>query len=77
MAHFKKFVLTVFIGIIALISEIIFKQPQLAYLIIAVTGGMLAFCMFLEMIKTLRSGKYGVDILAITTIVSTLIVKEY
>ena len=33
--------------------------------------------MFLEMIKTLRSGKYGVDILAITAIVATLIVREY
>src|SRR5699024_4691883 len=75
--HFKKFLLTVFIGIIALISEFIFKQPQIAYLIIAVTGGFLAFFMFLEMIKTLRSGKYGVDILAITAIVATLIVREY
>lgn len=77
MAHFKKFLLTVFIGMIALISEFIFKQPQIAYLIIAVTGGFLAFFMFLEMIKTLRSGKYGVDILAITAIVATLIVREY
>ncbi|UQR06982.1 cadmium-translocating P-type ATPase [Enterococcus durans] len=77
MAHFKKFLLTVSIGIIALISEFIFKQPQIAYLIIAVTGGFLAFFMFLEMIKTLRSGKYGVDILAITAIVATLIVREY
>ena len=75
MAHFKKFLLTVSIGIIALISEFIFKQPQIAYLIIAVTGGFLAFFMFLEMIKTLRSGKYGVDILAITAIVATLIVR--
>ncbi len=77
MAHFKKFLLTVSIGIIALISEFIFKQPQIAYLIIAVTGDFLAFFMFLEMIKTLRSGKYGVDILAITAIVATLIVREY
>ena len=29
------------------------------------------------MIKTLRSGKYGVDILAITAIVATLVVGEY
>ncbi len=33
--------------------------------------------MFLEMIKTLRSGRYGVDVLAITAILATLAVKEY
>ncbi|MEX1550391.1 heavy metal translocating P-type ATPase [Enterococcus sp. C50] len=77
MTHLKKFLLTVLIGGIALISEFIFHQSQLAFFLIAVTGGILAFLMFLEMIKTLRSGKYGVDILAITAIVATLIVKEY
>lgn len=77
MTHLKKFLLTVLIGGIALISEFIFHQYQLAFFLIAVTGGILAFLMFLEMIKTLRSGKYGVDILAITAIVATLIVKEY
>ncbi|HBR81737.1 MAG TPA: heavy metal translocating P-type ATPase, partial [Enterococcus sp.] len=45
--------------------------------IVAFTGGILAFVMFLEMIKTLRSGRYGVDILAITAILATLAVKEY
>lgn len=77
MTHLKKFLLTVLIGGVALISEFIFHQSQLAFFLIAVTGGILAFLMFLEMIKTLRSGKYGVDILAITAIVATLIVKEY
>ncbi len=77
MAHFKKFLLTVCIGMLALMSEFIFDRPQIAYLMIAVTGGFLAFFMFLEMIKTLRSGQYGVDILAITAIVATLVVGEY
>ena len=44
----RNFLLTVSIGIIALISEFIFKQPQIAYLIIAVTGGFLAFLCFLK-----------------------------
>ncbi|WP_165007073.1 MULTISPECIES: heavy metal translocating P-type ATPase [unclassified Enterococcus] len=77
MTHFKKFLLTLSIGLIALVSEFVFDQPAIAFGIIAVTGGVLAFLMFLEMIKTLRSGKYGVDILAITAIVATLLVKEY
>ncbi|EOH89495.1 heavy metal translocating P-type ATPase [Enterococcus villorum] len=77
MTHLKKFTVTVIIGIVALISEFIFNEPTFAFIIIAVTGGILAFFMFIEMIKTLRSGKYGVDILAITAIIATLAVKEY
>lgn len=77
MTHYKKFVITLLIGVVALISEFMFDRPRLAFMIIAVTGGTLAFLMFIEMIKTLRSGKYGVDILAITAIVATLFVNEY
>ncbi|OBS61299.1 heavy metal translocating P-type ATPase [Enterococcus mundtii] len=77
MTHYKKFVITLLIGVVALISEFMFDRPRLAFMIIAVTGGTLAFLMFVEMIKTLRSGKYGVDILAITAIVATLLVNEY
>ena len=55
MTHFKKFLLTLLIGGIALLSEFVFHQPALAFAIVAFTGGILAFLMFLEMIKTLRS----------------------
>lgn len=77
MTHFKKFAMTLLIGVVALISEFMFDRRRLAFMIIAITGGTLAFLMFIEMIKTLRSGKYGVDILAITAIVATLLVNEY
>lgn len=77
MTHFKKFAMTLLIGAVALISEFMFDRPRLAFMIVAITGGTLAFLMFIEMIKTLRSGKYGVDILAITAIVATLLVNEY
>lgn len=77
MTHFKKFLLTLLIGGIALLSEFVFHQPALAFAIVAFTGGILAFLIFLEMIKTLRSGRYGVDVLAITAILATLAVKEY
>ena len=45
--------------------------------IILITGSVMALMMFWEMIQTLREGKYGVDILAITAIVATLAVGEY
>lgn len=68
------------IGVIALLSlffEFVLGRPSWAFILIAIAGGLLAFSMFLEMIQTLKEGRYGVDLLAITAIVSTLIVREY
>lgn len=77
MSHFKKFVATILVGVAALISQFVFGQPQVAFLLVAFLGGIVALSMVKEMIATLKSGRYGVDILAITAIVATLAVKEY
>ncbi|KFN90224.1 heavy metal transporting ATPase [Tetragenococcus muriaticus PMC-11-5] len=77
MSNFKKFSITVIIGIIALLTEFGFNQPRIAFIIIALTGGVMTVSMFIGMIQTLRSGKYGVDLLAITAIIATLLVGEY
>ncbi|MCI5775546.1 MAG: cadmium-translocating P-type ATPase [Aerococcus sp.] len=68
------------IGVIAALSlffEFGLGKPSWAFILIAIAGGLLAFSMFLEMIQTLKEGRYGVDLLAITAIISTLIVREY
>lgn len=75
--QFKKFWITVIVGALALFSEFVLKNDKLAYLIVLIAGGLLALKMLVEMIKTLREGKYGVDILAITAIISTLAVGDY
>lgn len=77
MSHFKKFFSTLLIGALACLLEFVFDQSQWAYLLVAIMGGVITFTLLVEMIKTLRSGKYGVDILAITAIVATLAVGEY
>lgn len=77
MSNFKKFSVTILIAVVALIAEFGFKQPRIAFWLITILGGAMAFSMFLGMIETLKSGKYGVDILAITAIVATLVVGEY
>lgn len=77
MSNFKKFSVTVLIGIIALITEFGFNQPRMAFLLIALAGGVMTISMFIGMVRTLRSGKYGVDLLAITAIIATLLVGEY
>lgn len=77
MSHFKKFFLTVMVGALALFFEFILRKGHWAFILVVVVGGVMAFTMLIEMIKTLRSGRYGVDILAITAIIATLAVGEY
>lgn len=77
MSNFKKFVSTIIVGIIALLSEFLFNQPTIAFWLIVFVGGITTISMFFGMIQTLKSGKYGVDILAITAIIATLAVGEY
>jgi len=77
MRHYYKLTLTVSVGLIAIILQFGFHQQLAAQLIITLMGSIIALSMLVEMIKTLRSGKYGVDLLAITAIVATLAVSEY
>lgn len=68
MKNWKKLILVFVIAGVALIAYFGFNQPFLARLIVTIAGGVLAFSMLIEMIKTLRSGSYGVDLLAITAL---------
>lgn len=77
MTSFKKFLLTLLIGSVALVSEFFFQNASFAFWLITIIGGMTTVVMLIEMIQTIRLGKYGVDILAITAIVATLLVGEY
>lgn len=77
MRHYYKLILTVSIGVVAVILEFGLHAQLAAQIIITLTGALMALSMLVEMIKTLRSGKYGVDLLAITAIVATLAVGEY
>lgn len=77
MSNVKKFLLTAMVGILALILEFGFHQDRLAFWLIAIVGGLMTLSMLIGMVQTLRSGKYGVDILAITAIVATLLVGDY
>lgn len=61
----------------ALVAEFGFHQPKVAFWLIVIIGGLTTISMFIGMIQTLKSGKYGVDILAITAIIATLAVGEY
>lgn len=77
MKNWQKLVLVFFIAAASLWAQFAFNAPLVARFIITVAGGILALSMFIEMVKTLRKGNYGVDLLAITAIIATLLVGEY
>ena len=77
MNHSLKFKITIIAGFLALISEFVLKQSSLAFLIVVIIGVLITVSMLLEMIKTIKAGRYGVDILAVTAIIATLVLQEY
>lgn len=68
---------TLTIGFIAAVLEFIFHLAGYAQLIISILGLLLALIMFIDMIKVLKSGNFGVDLLAITAIVATIALGQY
>lgn len=77
LSNKQKLWLTIVIAGIALIMQYGFHYPFLAQITVTIAGTIVALTMFIGMIKTLRSGKYGVDLLAILAVVATLAVGEY
>ena len=74
--EYWKFVLVVTIGVSALILNFVFNQYVVSDWMIRGIGIFVAISMSIDMIKTLRKGSYGVDILAITAIGATIAVGE-
>ena len=77
MKHSTKLWIILGIGFVALILEFGFKQQLFAQALITIVGSIISLSMLYEMIKSLKSGDYGVDLLAIMAIVSTLAVSQY
>lgn len=65
------------VALIAAVAEWGLHLPHVAAIVINVAGLALAALMFWDMVQTLRSGKFGVDLLAITAVVATVVVGEY
>ncbi|WP_416353429.1 heavy metal translocating P-type ATPase [Agrilactobacillus fermenti] len=75
--HARKLLSILTIGVVALILQFALGHADWAQILITLTGAFFSFLMLIEMVKTLRSGKYGVDLLAISAVVATLAVGEY
>ena len=68
LSNKQKLWLTIIIAGIALILQYGFHYPLLAQIIVTIAGAIVALTMLVGMVKTLRSGKYGVDLLAILAV---------
>ena len=82
MRHQWKFFTILGIGVIAAILDFLCGAPKIGTwpisgILIDIFGIFMAITMLREMIETLESGRWGVDILAIITVVSTMIVGDY
>jgi heavy metal translocating P-type ATPase len=67
----------VIIAVMVAIGLIIAGQNKYANLVLGLTAGISAIPLVWDMIQDLRDGKYGVDILAATAIISSVLLKEY
>lgn len=62
---------------IAAILEFGFNQDQIAYWMIVALAIFVSIEMIIEIIETLKDGRVGIDILALTAVISTLVLGEY
>ena len=77
LSNKQKLGLILAIAAVALMLQYGLHYPLLAQVLVTVVGALIALTMFIGMVKTLKSGKYGVDLLAILAVVATLAVSEY
>jgi len=77
LRQYRQFWFVIILGALALWLQFVNHQAKWAQILITGLGLLLAIIMFIEMVRTLRSGKFGVDLLAITAVLATLAVGEY
>jgi len=77
LRQYREFWCVIVLGVIALWLQFVNHQAGVAQIIVTALGVLLALMMFIDMVKTLQSGKFGVDLLAITAVLATLAVGEY
>ncbi|MBB1063779.1 heavy metal translocating P-type ATPase [Limosilactobacillus fastidiosus] len=77
LSNKQKLWLIIIIATVAVILQYVCGYPLLAQILVTVIGAVVALSMFIGMIKSIRTGDYGVDLLAILAVVATLAVSEY
>ena len=77
LSNKQKLWLIIIIAAVAVILQYACGYPLFAQILVTVVGAVVALSMFIGMVKSIRTGDYGVDLLAILAVVATLAVGEY
>ncbi|GAX04974.1 cation-transporting ATPase [Secundilactobacillus pentosiphilus] len=77
LSNYRRLWAVVGVGAVSLILAFGLHRSLWAQILVTVLGSLIALLMFIDMVKTLRSGKFGVDLLAITAVIATLAIGEY
>lgn len=77
LANYKRLWGVLAAGGVALLFQFGLHRADWAAILVTLAGTGIALLMFYDMIQTLKSGKLGIDLLAITAVVATLVVGEY
>ena len=71
-SHRQKLFMILAVALVAVLLQYAFKQALAAQILVTIVGAGIALSMLIEMIHTLKNGCYGVDLLAIIAVVSTV-----
>ena len=77
MKHQWKLIVALILGFVGAILDFVMHMPHLTAIIIDIAALLMALSMLKEMIMDLKAGHWGVDILAIIAVISTVAVNEF
>lgn len=77
LSNKQKLTLIIIVALIAVLLQYGFHQPRFAQILVTLVGAGVALSMLIGMVKSIKRGDYGVDLLAIMAVVATLAVSEY
>lgn len=77
-----KFLVVIAVGIISAICSFVIGQPNIynipiSEILIEIVGTFTAITMAIEMLRDIRRGRWGIDVLAIIAIISTMLIRDY
>lgn len=77
MKHQWKLIVALILGVVGAILDFALHMPHLTAIIIDIAALLMALSMLREMVMDLKAGHWGVDILAIIAVISTVAVNEF
>lgn len=77
LSNKQKLIIIIAVAAVAVFLQYGLHWPLLAQGLVTIVGTIVALSMLVGMIKSIKRGDYGVDLLAIMAVVATLSVSEY